>query len=382
MLSLDNLGTLAQRTRSCLAGFNSLCGLLESPSNCLPGDQLRPFSIHDEFGRFKVWAGNIGALQHGPASLDERLQHAAHVRDQVLKNLLDLSTSLEQGMQPCFQCISVFAFQLKTRYLAISIASGERSQHAEPEVAELPTWELEHEFGSSASEPSTISDEESLYEDTSSPRTEIQYLYQAIVNSVTALFMLSIAIRSSAPRARYETSFSDSSFDDKYDIDHVWEKFPHARAKPWLIVRLGKAITARRQFFRYRRDHRARLASKMTTRKAELNVSRVESQTHGQADLETGQLQKKLQTDSRTEASSSQAPTAATPYVAPNLEESNEDAETIMSESSVTSSDGDGASTTLRIPPLPPESAKGSPFECPYCFTIQRIKEHDPTRWK
>src|SRR5579871_6890938 len=96
-MSLDKFGTLAQQTRSCLTAFNSLCRLLESPSNSLPRGQLRQFSIYDEFGRFKVWAGNIGALQHGPASLDERLQNAAHVRIQVLENLIDLATSLEQG---------------------------------------------------------------------------------------------------------------------------------------------------------------------------------------------------------------------------------------------------------------------------------------------
>ncbi len=88
-------------------------------------------------------------------------------------------------------------------------------------------WEFEREFDSSASKPNTICDEESHYEDTILPRTEIQELYQAIVNSVTTLFMLPIAFRISAPRARYETSFSDS-----YDIEYIWETFPHARAKP------------------------------------------------------------------------------------------------------------------------------------------------------
>ena len=54
----------------------------------------------DEFDRFKLWAGNIGATLNpqSKASLDHRLRAATQVARLVLDCLRDLETSLTASM--------------------------------------------------------------------------------------------------------------------------------------------------------------------------------------------------------------------------------------------------------------------------------------------
>lgn len=54
-------------------------------------------SLTDQNGRFKVWAGNIGAHQTGKSSLDYRLRDASHIRTRVVQFLKDLQEQLNEG---------------------------------------------------------------------------------------------------------------------------------------------------------------------------------------------------------------------------------------------------------------------------------------------
>ena len=49
------------------------------------------------------------------------------------------------------------------------------------------------------------------------------------------------------------------NFDETADILCVRAKYPEATAETWLVDRLGRAITRRRQFMLYRKDHQKRL---------------------------------------------------------------------------------------------------------------------------
>lgn len=49
----------------------------------------------------------------------------------------------------------------------------------------------------------------------------------------------------------------EASYIRRYDIQYMWKKFP--KATDYLMVRLGKAISSRRQFLSYREEHRQRL---------------------------------------------------------------------------------------------------------------------------
>lgn len=81
----------------------------EDVAECLQDFQvvtLRPHELSDvarqklldEFARFKLWTGNIGAHRRGRSSLDWRLRDASHLRDLVISLLTDLKGALHDGM--------------------------------------------------------------------------------------------------------------------------------------------------------------------------------------------------------------------------------------------------------------------------------------------
>ncbi len=72
---------------------------------------------------------------------------------------------------------------------------------------------------------------------------------------------LSMIIRNSPSRDDYLKAASRYNFDPRYDIGHVKEKYGSAKgSKGWLLERLGKGITRRRQFLKYRQEHHGKLA--------------------------------------------------------------------------------------------------------------------------
>lgn len=85
--------TIARRSRKCLDSFETL-SFRHAAVNSILSDGRR--NITDEMGRFKVWAGNIGALQEGTSSLDDRLMSAPNVSEKIGSVLHDLAGSLEE----------------------------------------------------------------------------------------------------------------------------------------------------------------------------------------------------------------------------------------------------------------------------------------------
>jgi hypothetical protein len=86
--------------RAVLQSFIRLVHLLQDPppNGHIPDeDHLSLRGIQDELGRYKIWAGNIGALQKGPSSLDYRLREASHVQQPIIRLLRDLEYSLKEG---------------------------------------------------------------------------------------------------------------------------------------------------------------------------------------------------------------------------------------------------------------------------------------------
>lgn len=179
---------------------------------------------------------------------------------------------------------------------------------------------------------------------------EIHMNLELISESLRTLFRIGVLVRKAAPDNRFERALQSSklAFLDAFDIDYVREKHPKLKAQEhtWLAERLGRGIAKRRQFVKYCRDHRARLA---------LDEREV-------ADGATTVLQ------------SSKATTLHPEKLPPTLidegEEEEDDAVSFVSISTVT----DGLST-LSLPRLTDLSETGEPFECPICFTLQSIKK-------
>ncbi|KAI8711311.1 hypothetical protein NCS52_01507100 [Fusarium sp. LHS14.1] len=166
-------------------------------------------------------------------------------------------------------------------------------------------------------------------------------------SSINSLFSLSTLIRRRRPRGRLLKPDGFVSLENSPDIKHVEDKFPKVRSTPWLALRLGNAITQRRQMIQYRQSHRDRLATVVSKDLAEGTQSKIPG-------------------------------TVATTYEEGVQGESSgrrDRRSMFTSETSFISWYGNDLGR--RIPDLPDMVLEGvqlgyrEPIECPYCRTIQ-----------
>jgi hypothetical protein len=199
----------------------------------------------------------------------------------------------------------------------------------------------------------TDSDSEEFHDNDSNDdlqgSTELSQLAASIKTLITSLFRLSMAIRNPAPNSQSTSTISiDKSFYEQHDIQHVKEKFQHA--PEYLAERLGRALSARRQYFSYREEHHQKLTK---------NIEKIGFE--------------KATTEFTTNS------TEATPI--PRIERSM--SPTVLDEGDNTASQTSYATSvnaTIRVPSLPREARHKDFFECPLCFLLVSI--HSSAGWK
>ncbi|KAF1849284.1 uncharacterized protein K460DRAFT_277438, partial [Cucurbitaria berberidis CBS 394.84] len=287
--------------------------------------KLSPAVINDELGRFRLWCGNLGAHRRGKGSLDYKLREASHIRDRVIELLQNLKSVLQE---------------------AIDIIKGER----------VPWEDL-------SDSESDVSDSEIL-QNKESTTTELEQLASNMAEINTCLMRLSMAIRNPAPHDQFkESTHINVTHFEAFDIDHVRGKFP--MAKEYLVVRLGKAISRRRQYLRYREEHRKKLehglGSQPQAQVQELTIPHSTSHT-------VTSPSEKIES---TIASS--LPLAIKASASAMELDENDQYEDVLSQTSYASSTNDTA--RLRPPPLPEQGQDGDPFECPLCFRFTSVRQ-------
>jgi hypothetical protein len=206
--------------------------------------------------------------------------------------------------------------------------------------------------------------------------SEIRELFLAIVGAITRLFKLSMVIRNPTPKDRYAKIAAIKPYDPSYDIGHVWEKFPVARTRPWLIERLGMANARRRDFLRYRKKHRERLGREVEDQPSIHKQDEPRKQVEQQDNTARSQMTRSQQTGS------SLGQTKASTYVGSSekIEDSETLSDTGRSETSYATSVDEDDVNILCIPPPPKPFDGRLPFECPYCYTIQSPRSKNA--WK
>ena len=306
--------TIAAQIPNCSRSFRRLLSAL-ADSEERYGSHLS-LSVADQIGRFRVWTQNIGAHRRsGKSSLDYRLRDASHIKNRVIRYLKDLDSQLAE---------------------AISITTGAR------------TALDDMSFGSD-SDSGEDEDEESR-------PTELEQIFLDIEQIVTCLYRLSMAVRNPTPHDRYTKAASiDTSFYEPFDIEHVRQKFP--MAKEFLVSRLGKAISRRRQYLKYRELHRAKLAKPS----------------------QPLELQEIVLPDKSVISSTKLTETTASAFVErTSTKEADFEFADMRSESGATQTSyatSSGSTTKVRMPPTPKGAANGQPFECPYCYMIDTVKD-------
>ena len=96
--TLRAMSPIASCAKNCLGLFEDLVELLRQPAH-QDDYGISDAETTDAFGRFKIWAGNIGAFQQIDlkSSLDFRLRDTPKISTQILEILDDLAESLEDG---------------------------------------------------------------------------------------------------------------------------------------------------------------------------------------------------------------------------------------------------------------------------------------------
>jgi hypothetical protein len=200
--------------------------------------------------------------------------------------------------------------------------------------------------------------------------SELDELLSAIESANSSLMKLSILIRNSPFRDDYLKAASRYKLDPKWDIGHVREKHGSAkRSTAWLVERLGKSITRRRQYLNYRKDHHEKLSRDWDEDTKE---------------IEPEEDEKPEKTIAETKL------TKATTFVAACAPPEKDGSEAGGSFGSQTSYEdtvmGDAAKNRLTVPRYPTMAFEGIPFEygepfqCPYCYTEQTVKSR--ADWK
>ncbi|RFU32801.1 hypothetical protein B7463_g3563, partial [Scytalidium lignicola] len=171
--------------------------------------------------KYRLWSRNISATQDGhlPTSLEYRIRedptaqrNINQVLDYLVEDLESISKIL-RGVTP----------------------NGTW-------IGELP---LSHE-------------KQEALEDYSS--SDIKELLYSIRDRISDLFRLSIVIRGKPATDEYaKAALRYPHFNCTTDLVHVRDKYPEATGETWLLDRLGLAITRRRQFLLYRKNHQQRL---------------------------------------------------------------------------------------------------------------------------
>lgn len=88
--------------------------------------------------------------------------------------------------------------------------------------------------------------------------TELIQLSATMKAVITSLFRLSMAIRDPAPTSQSTRTLTiDKSYFEQHDVFHVQAKYP--LCPDYLAIRLGRALSSRRQYLSYREEHHSKL---------------------------------------------------------------------------------------------------------------------------
>ncbi|KAL8751529.1 MAG: hypothetical protein Q9184_006041 [Pyrenodesmia sp. 2 TL-2023] len=133
--------------QGCILAFGSLIDAVQHPARDL-GDQIPLKDVQEEFGKYKIWAGNVGAAHSGKRyeiSLDHRLREASFLTDQVLRLLQNLVQKLEDASSLMYGRRTPFEEYVGNSTEAKSTSSpseADEEEEKEEEDTQNSPWEI------------------------------------------------------------------------------------------------------------------------------------------------------------------------------------------------------------------------------------------------
>lgn len=192
---------------------------------------------------------------------------------------------------------------------------------------------------------SALDEIDAYFLDDVTPLTPLDRSLAEIGHILDCLLRLSATISNPAPHDHFQSRIgSRVEHYEPYDLQHVQGKFKDINTA--IAERLGRAVTMRRHYFEYRKEHHEKLAA-------------------GLGDIDdTGG-------DKTTIASSIPEQSKDAPGNTPLLEGLRLDSPSEFSTTSYATSSAE--SGQLKVPPIPTEHLDG-PFLCPFCQMITEIQ--------
>jgi hypothetical protein len=393
---------LSSAHMKCCHAFQSLIRTIDQPARNTQ-DQITPADIHNEFDKYNIWAGNVGAAHSGKQyeiSLDYRLRQALFLREHTSTLLTTLAGRVSTVN-------SIICHGLESHGEQKEDSDSESSMHCdlgedweeEGRESDDSPWEISSD---SSNGDDLSSKHQPTYQESNEPRSGLDICQNPLSNTsrlvesirfiINCLYRL--PIRKAAPLDRLEHRvFADSTVYQHFDVLYVKDKFPHLEHQ--VATRLGKMITRRRQILSYREAHRQSLDGR--SRHSQIAHS---PQSQLTSSVSEEGLKNIVEDHSSTATSDRLAPSQAasshftlrskattvrpvelTPFApqermdmltAPSLAETNSTAASSY------------AGTNLRVDvPSRPKGDHGEEleqFECPYCWLTKDIP--NDRRWK
>ncbi|KAJ5517629.1 hypothetical protein N7453_000051 [Penicillium expansum] len=289
------MATVPDLLQSCLIQFSSLITsdglarhILEVPLQ----------AWRDELGRLRVWAADIA--QTGQSSLDYSLRDASHIKVQILSLLgrvkdllLDLIEVLEEDAD----------------------TENQYPREGVEGIGDYPEYD------------------DSI--------TEIQQIYQGLLEAITHLYQMSMMIPQPAHHDRLlGTRKVDAEPFILWAKQHTSNKYPHA--DEMVIDRLSSMMARQRAILKYRERHHAKsshyidLEEEKSTMLPEHPVKDVYKETNEPDDMVS---------------------------------------EDGVSETSYNGTLSKGPDGCTKIPPIPPKACGQNYFKCPYCFYTITVRD-------
>jgi hypothetical protein len=389
---------------NCLTSFVKLIAALDAPTRDFR-HQAPMDDLHDEFDKYKVWAGNVGAAhsrKRYQISLDYRLREASFYKTQVIKllNTLDCmvqrALELTDGERRPFEETESPTALINSSDNASSNNDVETNDSGEAEDVDSP-WEISSSSSGDSSKSPQAEDQNTTTAMTPTskpklfvarkPTIEMPQLVDSIKFTITCLYRIPIRRPAPADRLKQQTSV-DMSLYQHFDVLYVRDKFPTADIE--LVTRLGKIITKRRHILAYRISHNEALQTKVQEPKPkpQMILPGMSHPTGQQAPSARGEAALPLLDKTQSLAAPSTKIGTKATTLRGNMPQILEIGDpTALYAPSLTESKASMASSyanelRVDIPPRPKgeDGQELDLFECPYCLIACRIKT--PHAWK
>ena len=189
-----------------------------------------------------------------------------------------------------------------------------------------------------------------------------------IGRAIDSMYRISMELGKGKPKNRYAKSSNiDISSYEPFDINYVRKKFPNAEL--FLVNRLGKAISKRRQYLKYRELHATKLSRGLPFRHM-VGAENPDIQKTQYQDTETILSETTATTFVEGSAVGSEHSGIDNAHLGSGVLRRMRSIASVATETSYATSAGNEG--RVRMPSMPPEAATGV-FECPLCHKITSV---------